>query len=141
MTTTNPTSGDHRELGQLTAATIERLVTLYNARKHRDTVMHRELIAFENRQHGRNEWVQAVVSIITDPLQFYTDGQSHTGWCPLPVSSAVMRQTGDMLLKVLDILQANGVPATVVSQIVDATEGDMIKLAHLLNDIKNPKHP
>lgn len=141
MTKTPPNPGDHSELGIITAAAIERLMALYSLRKHRDTIMHRELIAFENRRDGRNEWVQAVVSIVTDPMYFYPDGQSHTGWAPLPLSSEVIRCASDMLLRILDTLQANDVPGTVCAQVVDASEQHMVKLAQLINDIKNPKNP
>jgi hypothetical protein len=132
---TKPPYHDPEGLGQVTAEALERVLTVYQIRQRRDSVLTREVLTFENRQHGANEWLQLNLTVITNPTKFHLSDQCVTGWAPIPVANGVVMAVTNMAMKVIDKLQAAGVHPDLAMDVVEITDRAVMEVLNRINDL------
>ena len=132
-------NADLQELGKHTQNTIIKLIDSFEKNKRKDHIINKELFTFEYTDKGKREWLQAVVSVITDATLFHEENAVVHSWISTKFHIKLTEQMCQTFLDMIDILETNAVPFEVGTQLIKTVENNFILLAEQLNNVKEIK--
>lgn len=127
----DPDNNELKELGKMLSDTINKLMEA-NEETNAPNV-YRELLTFENRENGRNEWVQINVSANFNPLYFCKDKATFTSYIPAQLGKELTEEKIATMKKVTALLMDNNVDGKLVESVLDLMEANVYSELNLLS--------
>lgn len=106
----------------------------YLAQPKQDCSLSTQLLTFENRENGANEWLQVSLSITNDATTFTGDHEIRRGWAPPQIGTEVIKRIADLMLEVIDICEGESIKASVAQKITDAATVRVVDIAKLISN-------
>lgn len=113
---------------------IRAIMAAYEARGRNDNTLACELITFENRYNGANEWLQMNLTLTRDPCNFIDKDEVRRGYANPYVTGEVVKRLADLVLEVINICEAELVRASTAAKITDAAEIRVMEIVKLMSN-------
>jgi hypothetical protein len=123
-----------QEIGEQVVNICNLLAKQFYEHGRRHNVLHRQLLDFEITDGKRKQWMQAKISVNSDPLQFNTKQETECGYVPYQLGEEIAGEFAIMLYKMLDYCQDHKVPANIAHELVTLCEEHILKVSNLIGD-------
>jgi len=113
------------ELGKQVQDAISKMMHLRNNYTVTFPTMVRELLTFENRDNGANEWVQVNISCTYEPVYFNDDSITALCWLPIELGNEITTTFMDGLQAQVKLLQEANVDKELINRFIDVAEDSL----------------